>query len=210
MSAEPEDGGGDGAFGAVVGPTLGVPGGEFAELLDPVGEAFDDVAVGVHGEVEAGWATAAGALGLAAGGLVAPVGAGDGDTPGPQRGPGDTDPTLTSGGGEVLNAARRPVHGPDQVGRVILGITTTPAPDILLLTVNGSTGLTLSHDGGPDTPISLTVGAGVRRVDIVVKLDKLPGGATSARQLLPKAEHAAAPAEPTVGAGHVGVLSSAS
>lgn len=85
------------------------------------------------------------------------------------------------------------------------------APEIRLLTVNGSAGLALSHDGGLHAPISLTPWAGVRRVDIVVNPTSSRRGVTSAQQVLPKAEPAAAnpPAEVTVGAGHVGVLSSA-
>ena len=116
---------------------------------------------------------------------------------------------LTSDGGGAVSAARRPVHGPNHVGRVILSITTTTAPKKLLHNVNGSTGLALSHDGGLYALTSLTTGAGVRCVDIVVKPDRLPARRDLGAAVLQKAEHAAAPAEPTVGAGPVGVLSSA-
>jgi RNA polymerase sigma-70 factor (ECF subfamily) len=86
----------------------------------------------------------------------------------------DPDVVLTSDGGGAVSAARRPVHGPDHVARLILSITSTTAPEIQLLTVNDSTGLALSHDGELYALISLTTGAGVERVDIVLNPDKLP------------------------------------
>lgn len=86
----------------------------------------------------------------------------------------DPDVVLTSDGGGAVSAARRPVHGPDHVARLILGITSTTAPEIQLLTVNGSTGLALSHQGKLYALISLTTGAGLERVDIVLNPDKLP------------------------------------
>lgn len=53
----------------------------------------------------------------------------------------DPDVALTSDGGGTVSAARRPVHGPDHVARLILAITGTTPQQIQLLTVNGSTGL---------------------------------------------------------------------
>jgi uncharacterized protein YndB with AHSA1/START domain len=53
--AEPEDDGGDGEFGAVVGGAFGVAGGQIAELFESVEAAFDDVAVPVAVDIEAGW-----------------------------------------------------------------------------------------------------------------------------------------------------------
>lgn len=103
---------------------------------------------------------------------------------------------------------RCPDHGPDHVGRLILSITTTPTT-LTLLTMNGSTGLAPSHDGGLHAPISLTTGTGADASTSSSNPTSSRRGATSAQQLLPKAEHAAAPAEPTVGVGPAGVLSSA-
>lgn len=89
----------------------------------------------------------------------------------------DPDVVLTSDGGGTVSAARRPIHGPDHVARLITSITSitsTTAPQIQSLTVNGSTGLALSHHGQLYALISLTTRTGVERVDIVLNPDKLP------------------------------------
>lgn len=87
----------------------------------------------------------------------------------------DPDVVLTSDGGGTVSAARRPVHGPDHVARLILGITNTTPQQIQLLTVNGSTGLALSEHGELRALVSLTTtGRTVQRIDIVLNPDKLP------------------------------------
>jgi hypothetical protein len=54
--AEPEGDGGDDDFGSVVGASLGVAGGEAAELFEAVEAPLYDVAVLVDVGVEGGWA----------------------------------------------------------------------------------------------------------------------------------------------------------
>jgi len=61
----------------------------------------------------------------------------------------DPDVVLTSDGGGTVSAARRPVHGPDHVARLILSITGTTPQQIQLLTVNGSTGLAVRARRAP-------------------------------------------------------------
>lgn len=87
----------------------------------------------------------------------------------------DPDVVLTSDGGGAVSAARRPVHGPDHVARLILGITGATPQQIQLLTVNGSTGLALSEHGELRALVSFTTtGRTVQRIDIVLNPDKLP------------------------------------
>ena len=86
---------------------------------------------------------------------------------------------LTSDGGGVVNAARRPVEGPDRVARFLLGVARKHEGSVVPVDVNGVTGLAvLDDDGRLHTVISLTVDGGrVRRVDLVLAPDKLPGAA---------------------------------
>jgi RNA polymerase sigma-70 factor (ECF subfamily) len=83
---------------------------------------------------------------------------------------------LTSDGGGVVSAARRPVEGPDRVARFVMGLTRTQRGTALPVEVNGMTGLALlSDDGRLRAVVSITVDAGkVRRVDIVLAPNKLP------------------------------------
>lgn len=90
----------------------------------------------------------------------------------------DPEVVLTSDGGGVVNAARRPVLGPDRVARFVLGLARKHEGRVVPVDVNGLTGLAIL-DGGDRllSVVSLTVDAGrVRRVDMVLAPDKLPSG----------------------------------
>ena len=85
---------------------------------------------------------------------------------------------LTSDGGGVVNAARRPVLGPDRVARFLLGTLGRPtAATVETVAVNGVTGFAVVEpDGRVSTVLSLTVdGDLVTRVDLVRAPDKLAG-----------------------------------
>ncbi|WP_211357054.1 RNA polymerase sigma factor SigJ [Nocardioides rubriscoriae] len=85
---------------------------------------------------------------------------------------------LTSDGGGVVNAARRPVLGPDHVARFMAGIATRhDAAAYVPVQVNGRLGLAAVTAGRTWAVLSFTVDdALVRRIDIVMAPDKLPGG----------------------------------
>lgn len=115
-----------------------------------------------HDEVVAAFAVAAGGGDLAA--LVRTL---------------DPDVVLTSDGGGVVNAARRPVEGPDRVARFVLGVIRRMRGEAVPAQVNGRTGLVVREGERINTVVSLTVDGGrVRRVDIVVAPDKLGSGPT--------------------------------
>ncbi|GAB3003532.1 RNA polymerase sigma-70 factor [Saccharothrix stipae] len=89
----------------------------------------------------------------------------------------DPDVVLTSDGGGVVGAARRPVHGADRVGRFLVGVRTKlPAgARIAPLTVNGGPGLVVLVGTTPWFVCSFTLQDGrARRVDLVVTPHKLP------------------------------------
>jgi RNA polymerase sigma-70 factor (ECF subfamily) len=89
----------------------------------------------------------------------------------------DPDVVLTSDGGGVVNAARRPVTGAERVGRFILGIAGNVREGQRLepVSVNGSTGVAL-YDGDRITiVVSFTVlAAKITRLDFILAPDKLP------------------------------------
>lgn len=90
----------------------------------------------------------------------------------------DPDVVLTADGGGVISAARRPVLGPDRVGRFLLGTFQRPSmATVALVEVNGAIGFAVvEEDGRVSTVLSLTVDEGlVTRVDIVRAPDKLAG-----------------------------------
>lgn len=77
---------------------------------------------------------------------------------------------LTSDGGGEVTAARRPIHGSDKVARFVLGTTTRLAPgyELVMVNVNGSSGIALYQDNQLRAVISLTIFDGyITRVDIV-------------------------------------------
>ncbi|GAA1949764.1 RNA polymerase sigma-70 factor [Nocardioides panacihumi] len=86
----------------------------------------------------------------------------------------DADVVLTSDGGGVISAARRPVLGPDRVARFILGIAAKHEGYVLPVQVNGATGLALMNGDGLHSVVSLTVrGDRISRIDMVLAPDKL-------------------------------------
>lgn len=89
----------------------------------------------------------------------------------------DPDVVLTSDGGGLVNAARRPVLGADRVSRFILGIADNVQAGQHLETVdvNGSTGLALYDGDHIAIVISFTVlDAKITRLDFILAPNKLP------------------------------------
>ncbi|MEI5676207.1 MULTISPECIES: RNA polymerase sigma factor SigJ [unclassified Nocardioides] len=85
---------------------------------------------------------------------------------------------LTSDGGGVVSAARRPVLGPDRVARFLLGtFARGENARVEVVLVNGATGFAVVDPSGRvGTIASLTVdGERVVRVDLVRAPDKLAG-----------------------------------
>jgi RNA polymerase sigma-70 factor (ECF subfamily) len=84
---------------------------------------------------------------------------------------------LTSDGGGVVSAARRPVLGPDRVARFMIGIATkAAAASYVPVEVNGRLGLAAMEGADRRAVLSFTVDDGrVTRVDIVLAPDKLAG-----------------------------------
>ncbi len=86
----------------------------------------------------------------------------------------DPSVVLTSDGGGVVSAARRPVAGPDRVARFVLGVIRKLQGDVSTAQINGRTGLVVHEGDQLTTVISLTVSEGrVHRVDVVLAPDKL-------------------------------------
>ena len=86
----------------------------------------------------------------------------------------DADVVLTSDGGGVVSAARRPVLGADRVARFLLGIAAKHEGYVLPVQVNGATGLALMNGEGLHSVVSLTVrGDRISRIDMVLAPDKL-------------------------------------
>jgi RNA polymerase sigma-70 factor (ECF subfamily) len=86
----------------------------------------------------------------------------------------DADVVLTSDGGGVVSAARRPVLGPDRVARFILGIAAKHEGSILPVKVNGATGLVVMNGEDLHSVVSLTVrGDRITRIDMVLAPAKL-------------------------------------
>ena len=87
----------------------------------------------------------------------------------------DPSVVLTSDGGGVVNAARRPVVGADNVARFMAGIARKDG-EVELVEVNGRTGVAFRADGQVHSVVSFTVDGGrITRVDIVLAPDKLVG-----------------------------------
>ena len=94
----------------------------------------------------------------------------------------DPDVVLTSDGGGQARAARRPVHGAQDVARFLLGVASKAAPgtDIRPALVTNGPGFVAVLDGRPVLVGAVTVAAGrVVRVDLVLAPDKLSRAAGS-------------------------------
>ncbi|MEP9362590.1 RNA polymerase sigma factor SigJ [Nocardioides sp. CN2-186] len=80
---------------------------------------------------------------------------------------------LTSDGGGVVNAARRPVLGPDRVARFMAGVTRKPGR-AEIVDVNGRTGVAFYDGDRLDSVLSFTVdGELITRIDIIRAPEKL-------------------------------------
>jgi RNA polymerase sigma-70 factor, ECF subfamily len=89
----------------------------------------------------------------------------------------DPDVVLTSDGGGVVSAARRPVLGADRVARFLLGIAQKvgDAAQVQPVVLNGGPGFSYVTPAGVYLLGALTVvGGRVHRVDLVVTPAKLP------------------------------------
>ena len=85
----------------------------------------------------------------------------------------DPSVVLTSDGGGVVNAARRPVLGPDRVARFFAGVARKDG-QVDLVEVNGRTGIAFSIEGRLHTVVSFTVdGELITRIDMVLAPEKL-------------------------------------
>ena len=89
----------------------------------------------------------------------------------------DPNVVLTSDGGALVNAARRPVIGAERVSRFILGIVDNvqDGQHLAPVSVNGSTGLALYDGDRIAIVVSFTVrDAKITRLDFILAPDKLP------------------------------------
>ena len=85
----------------------------------------------------------------------------------------DPSVVLTSDGGGVVNAARRPVLGPDRVARFFAGVAQKDG-QVEIVDVNGRTGIAWRVDGRLHSVVSFTVdGELITRIDIVLAPGKL-------------------------------------
>lgn len=85
----------------------------------------------------------------------------------------DDSVVLHSDGGGVVNAARRPVLGPDRVGRFMLGVISKGG-EVDFVSVNGRSGVAYRRDGRLVSIVSFTVdGDRISRIDIVLAPEKL-------------------------------------
>lgn len=82
----------------------------------------------------------------------------------------DPSVVLTSDGGGVVSAARRPVRGPDRVARFLLGTLERNAggAEVAMVVVNGAPAIGLREDGVLTSLVVLTVeGERATRIDIL-------------------------------------------
>lgn len=70
-----------------------------------------------------------------------------------------SDAVLVSDGGGKVSAARRPINGPDKIGRFLIGVLHKPGPpvDYLPATVNGEPGVLGLVDGVVITAVAVEV-----------------------------------------------------
>jgi RNA polymerase sigma-70 factor (ECF subfamily) len=81
-------------------------------------------------------------------------------------------------GGGVARAPRRPVHGPDKVSRLMLGITAKASPDLAygFEVFNGRIGIVARRDGRAVAALSFTVTGGkLSTVHVIANPAKLAG-----------------------------------
>jgi RNA polymerase sigma-70 factor (ECF subfamily) len=81
-------------------------------------------------------------------------------------------------GGGVARAPRRPVHGPDKVARLMLGITAKASPDLAygLEMINGRIGIVARQDGRTVAAMSFTIADGtVSTIHVLANPAKLGG-----------------------------------
>ena len=86
------------------------------------------------------------------------------------------DVEMTSDGGGLVSAARRPVQGADRVARFLLGLARQAEEGDELITtwVNGAPGLIIRRQGRTDTVFALTVADGrVTQIHAIRNPDKL-------------------------------------
>ena len=86
------------------------------------------------------------------------------------------DAVLVSDGGGKVQAARRPINGPDKIGRFLIGVLQKAGPDIVYrrATVNGEPGVLGLVDGVVITAVALEVVDGlITGIRIVSNPDKL-------------------------------------
>jgi RNA polymerase sigma-70 factor (ECF subfamily) len=86
------------------------------------------------------------------------------------------DAVLVSDGGGKVSAARRPINGPDKIGRFLIGVLHKPGPhiDYLPATVNGEPGVLGLVDGAVITAVAVeTAGDLITGIRIVSNPDKL-------------------------------------
>jgi RNA polymerase sigma-70 factor (ECF subfamily) len=86
------------------------------------------------------------------------------------------DVVLRSDGGGVVPTARRPVYGPEKVGRLLVGLSELYAGGrVRLVPVNGRPGFVLYDPGGWLMGVSAVAVEGhrVSQIDLVLNPDKL-------------------------------------
>ncbi|WP_051023107.1 RNA polymerase sigma-70 factor [Nocardia pneumoniae] len=86
------------------------------------------------------------------------------------------DVTATADGGGVINAARRPIHGANQVARYLAGLLRWEVPGMLLLVeeVNGAPAVVARVDGAPLLVVGMDVADGaVAALRLIVNPEKL-------------------------------------
>ena len=110
------------------------------------------------------------------------------------------DAVLVSDGGGKVSAARRPVNGPDRIGRFLIGVLRKPGPpvDYRPATVNGEPGVIGLVDGVVVTAVAVEVAdaviTGIRIVSNPDKLARISGA-------LPAPATASPPLPPAPGQG---------
>lgn len=83
--------------------------------------------------------------------------------------------TLRADGGGLVSAALRPVVGGEKVGRMLLGLATRPALEVVAATVNGGAGWLVLEAGVLTTVVTLRTGdEGIEELYLSRNPDRLP------------------------------------